>query len=411
MSRGRTLVALAAAAGVLAAPAPAAAQLKLRACDHVRCGRIAGAARPHAAPCPGRVSLYVERQAARRRPARGVTLLLAGGPGQPATRAYDDGTKDPYGEFRAMAPSNDVVVFDGRGTGRSGLLRCPELERASLVDAGAEAAACARRLGTRRGFYRTSDSVEDIEAVRAALGVERLTLLGVSYGTYLAQAYAARYPTRVERVLLDSVLDSWDPFYLDVFAAIPRVLRQVCRIALQPVHRGRGRRPQQARRAAREGAAARQGDAAERPPPQRHADPGAALLHAGRGRPQRDPAGRVPGRRDVRAARRPGADAAPRAPRERGRGRRLAARLQLRPLRRDRLRGDPIPVDALLAARLALRADRRRRRPRSRGRRSTPSTRPPTPATTSCACAGAGRRRRRRRRPRRPPVRCRTCRC
>ena len=73
--------------------------------------------------------------------------------------------------------------------------------------------------------------MDDIEALRAELGVERLTLLGVSYGTLVAQAYAARYPSRVERVLLDSVLDvsGWDPLYRDIFAAVPRVLRAVCR--------------------------------------------------------------------------------------------------------------------------------------------------------------------------------------
>ncbi len=70
-----------------------------------------------------------------------------------------------------------------------------------------------------------------MEAVRAALGVDKLTLVGVSYGTFLAQAYAARYPTHVDRVLLDSVLDvsGWDPFYIDIFGAVPRVLRAVCR--------------------------------------------------------------------------------------------------------------------------------------------------------------------------------------
>jgi pimeloyl-ACP methyl ester carboxylesterase len=73
--------------------------------------------------------------------------------------------------------------------------------------------------------------VDDIEAVRAALGVDKLTLIGVSYGTFLAQTYAARYPTHVERVLLDSVMDvsGWDPFYIDIFGAVPRVLRAVCR--------------------------------------------------------------------------------------------------------------------------------------------------------------------------------------
>jgi pimeloyl-ACP methyl ester carboxylesterase len=217
---------------VLAGGASAEAQLRLRSCGKIQCGRLA-VPLDRSGALPGTVSLYMQRQRAARRPVRGATLLLAGGPGQPATGAYNDLTDDPYGEFRRLTPHSDIVAFDGRGTGRSGLLRCPALERANLIDAGAEAAACARRLGPRRGFYRTSDSVEDIEAVRAALGVEKLTLVGVSYGTFLAQAYAARYPERVKRVLLDSVLDvsGWDPFYLNVFGAVPRVLRAVCRRA------------------------------------------------------------------------------------------------------------------------------------------------------------------------------------
>ena len=140
-----------------------------------RCSAVAWPCRWTApAPAGGSVSLYVERRRAARRPARGVTLLLAGRPGPARHRRLQrPARRNPYGEFRALTPRNDIVAFDGRGTGRSGLLRCPELERASLTDAGAEAAACARRLGPRRAFYRTSDSVEDIEAVRAALGVEQ----------------------------------------------------------------------------------------------------------------------------------------------------------------------------------------------------------------------------------------------
>lgn len=230
MMRGRTLAGFAVAAVFFAAPGSANAQLRLRSCGDLQCGRIS-VPLDRSGATPGGISLYVERQRALRRPARGATLLLAGGPGQPSTGAYNDRTDDPYGEFRALTPLNDIVVFDGRGTGRSGLLRCPELERANPIDAGPEAAACAQRLGPRRGFYRTTDSVDDIEAVRAAIGVDKLTLIGVSYGTFLAQAYAARYPTHVERVLLDSVLDvsGWDPFYLDIFGAVPRVLRAVCR--------------------------------------------------------------------------------------------------------------------------------------------------------------------------------------
>ncbi len=225
------VVALMAVAAGLGLPAAAQAELRFRNCNGIGCARLS-VPLDRSGATPGRISLYVEKSRAARRPRQGVTLLLAGGPGQPATLAYGGPrSPDSYSEFAELTPRNDIVAFDGRGTGRSGLLRCSALERASLIDSGREAALCAKRLGGRRGFYRTSDSVDDIEALRAELGVERLTLLGVSYGTFVAQAYAARYPSHVERVVLDSILDvsGWDPFYRDTFRAVPRVLGAVCR--------------------------------------------------------------------------------------------------------------------------------------------------------------------------------------
>jgi pimeloyl-ACP methyl ester carboxylesterase len=214
----------------LALPATAHAELRFRKCETgMPCARLAVPLDRSGAQ-PGRISLYVERRRAIRRPRAGVTVLLAGGPGQPATGAFGGFLPgDSYLDFATLMLRHDIVAFDARGTGRSGLLRCPELEGGSLLDAGAAAARCAERLGARRGFHRTADTVEDVEALRVALGAERLTLVGVSYGTLVAQSYAARYPDRVERLVLDSVLDRWDPFYVDVFAAVPRVLRAVCR--------------------------------------------------------------------------------------------------------------------------------------------------------------------------------------
>ncbi len=228
----RTSLVLACVTAALTVLAPAAeAKLRFRSCSGVGCARLS-VPLDRSGSRPGRVSLYVERRRAARAPRRGVALLLAGGPGQPATSAFG-GPPSPasYRDVSRLLPRHDIVAFDQRGTGRSGLLRCPSLEGASLIDAGAEAAACAHRLGARRGLYRTTDSVEDIEALRAAIGARRLTIIGVSYGTFVAQAYAARYPHRVGPVVLDSVLDpvGWDPFYRDMFTSIPRVLRSVCR--------------------------------------------------------------------------------------------------------------------------------------------------------------------------------------
>jgi pimeloyl-ACP methyl ester carboxylesterase len=123
------------------------------------------------------------------------------------------------------------VTFDQRGTGKSGLLRCPEIERVVLLSRYTDAAErCAQRLGDRRGLYTTSDSVDDMEAVRQAIGVDRITIYGASYGTKVALAYAARYPAHVERLILDSVVtqDGPDPLYRDTFAAMVRVARASC---------------------------------------------------------------------------------------------------------------------------------------------------------------------------------------
>ena len=177
---------------------------------------------------PGQVSLYVKRVRARRRPARGATFVLAGGPGQSATDAFSSGA------LFALEPAfrrRHLIVLDQRGTGRSGPLRCRRLERANILDAGAAAADCAERLGSRRPFYTTPDSVEDIEAVRRELRIPRIVLFGTSYGTKVALAYALRYPANVERLVLDSVLeaDGPDTLYLDSLEAVPRVLTSLCR--------------------------------------------------------------------------------------------------------------------------------------------------------------------------------------
>ena len=69
-----------------------------------------------------------------------------------------------------------------------------------------------------------------MEAIRAELGAEKLTLFGISYGTELAIAYARAYPDRVERLILDSVVDADDPdpFFTVGFRAMGPSLRSLC---------------------------------------------------------------------------------------------------------------------------------------------------------------------------------------
>jgi pimeloyl-ACP methyl ester carboxylesterase len=231
------IVRVAAALLVIAAAAPAGASARAFApCDRdsvVLCGNVS-VPLDRSGRVPGTVDLYVERARARDLPAktagsapRGAIFALAGGPGQPATQF----TSDFIFAFGSRRLGRDVVTFDQRGTGRSGLLRCPEVEKVVLLSRYPDAAErCAQRLGDRRGLYTTSDSVDDMEAVRQAIGVDKIAIYGASYGTKVALAYAARYPDHVERLILDSVvtLDGPDPLYRDTFAAMARVMRASC---------------------------------------------------------------------------------------------------------------------------------------------------------------------------------------
>jgi pimeloyl-ACP methyl ester carboxylesterase len=176
----------------------------------------------------GAVAGSVRIRAARirsRRATRAPLIGLTGGPGQAGVvfaETYD---------ILLGAPNRDLVVFDQRGTGASGLLRCRGLERRLPTSFSSPAGACGRSLGTRRPFYTSADSAEDLEALRVRLGAAQIALYSVSYGTRVALEYARRYPQRVERMILDSPvgLDAPDPLARETLAAIPRVIRTACR--------------------------------------------------------------------------------------------------------------------------------------------------------------------------------------
>jgi pimeloyl-ACP methyl ester carboxylesterase len=78
--------------------------------------------------------------------------------------------------------------------------------------------------------YTTADSVLDMEAIRQALHIHKWTLFGISYGTELALAYARAYPTHVNRLILDSVVDpdDSDPFFRATFHNMAPSLRALC---------------------------------------------------------------------------------------------------------------------------------------------------------------------------------------
>lgn len=191
-----------------ATAADAAPALQLAACSGegmsgFRCGTLQ-VPEDHAAAGGRRIALNVLVLPARA-PRRGQPPLysLAGGPGMAAT-------EDVFffaSEGRAHWQDRDVVLVDQRGTGRSAPLRCPALEAHHALQPMYpldEVRACRDVLAVDHDLtrYTTADSVRDLEAVRQALGHARIDLMGLSYGTRLAQAYARAYPQHVRAMAL-----------------------------------------------------------------------------------------------------------------------------------------------------------------------------------------------------------------
>jgi pimeloyl-ACP methyl ester carboxylesterase len=189
---------------------------------------------------PGTIDIHVER---RRGQAPGLPVLvaLAGGPGAAATGDFDDDGVEELGHaFDAV----QLVVFDQRGTGLSGALDCGKLEprlppEQDDCDRLLKPRVCAfyRKqhdcdglLGPAGAFYRTADSVLDLDAVRAALGAEQLILFGVSYGTFVAAEYARTFPERVQALVLDSPIgpDGGQALAVTTAHATARVLEALC---------------------------------------------------------------------------------------------------------------------------------------------------------------------------------------
>ncbi len=137
-------------------------------------------------------------------------FVLAGGPGQAATRVA--ALMQPV--MSRLNARRDIIYVDQRGTGDSNPLACerdaPGQSIADSVDperAVARLGACLQQLAVRADTrqYATWIAMRDLEAVRAALGAERINLWGGSYGTRAALEYLRQLPQRVRSVVLDGV--------------------------------------------------------------------------------------------------------------------------------------------------------------------------------------------------------------
>jgi pimeloyl-ACP methyl ester carboxylesterase/predicted DCC family thiol-disulfide oxidoreductase YuxK len=166
-----------------------------------------------AAPTRGNVELaFVRLPSIAARPGPPI-LFLSGGPGISGIRAARGRL---FTLFEALRAVGDVILLDQRGSGASRpSLACAEpltlpFARAFSRDEVLRAAIastrrCAERLahgGVDLAAFNTSESAADVADLVRALGVEKVSLLGWSYGTHLAFAVMRRFEALVARAVL-----------------------------------------------------------------------------------------------------------------------------------------------------------------------------------------------------------------
>jgi pimeloyl-ACP methyl ester carboxylesterase len=152
---------------------------------------------------------------------RGVIFVNPGGPGSPGL--------DLPMELQPFVPHGvgedyDWVGWDPRGVGastptmrcESGYFKAPRRSYTPSTKALMHywktrskhyAAACARKYPSLINHITTVDSAKDMESIRKALGVKRISFYGFSYGTYLGEVYSTLFPSHLRYMVLDSTVD------------------------------------------------------------------------------------------------------------------------------------------------------------------------------------------------------------
>ncbi|WP_330177310.1 alpha/beta hydrolase [Streptomyces sp. NBC_01498] len=154
---------------------------------------------------------------------RGTLLMIPGGPGGSGVQAL---ARRGNALREELDGAYDLVSFDPRGVGGSTTASCgldaddrylanlrswPDADGGiaeNVARSRRTAEACHANGGAVLRSFTSANEVRDIERFRQALGEEKLSALGNSYGTYVGAVYAQKYPTRTDRWVLDS---SGDP--------------------------------------------------------------------------------------------------------------------------------------------------------------------------------------------------------
>jgi pimeloyl-ACP methyl ester carboxylesterase len=150
----------------------------------------------------------------------GPLLVNPGGPGVAGTVMVDL-AQDYFGQ--RLLDRFDLVAWDPRGTGNSEGMKClddvdtflaldptpdDQAERDAITAADqAFADGCKRNNARVLPFIGTESSARDIDQIRLALGVDKITFLGFSYGSELGATYATLFPTSLRTMVIDGATD------------------------------------------------------------------------------------------------------------------------------------------------------------------------------------------------------------
>jgi pimeloyl-ACP methyl ester carboxylesterase len=175
----------------------------------MECGTLS-VPRDYADPKAGELDLAVSRiPATGPGPRIGSLFVNFGGPGLPGIDelAMVVGS----GKLASLNRRYDLIGFDQRGVGRSTPVDCGDLSGVTTSDPVAQARqvakACRSHSGALLSWVGTPNAAHDLDVVRSALGDERLTYLGFSYGGRLGSMYAHEFPQHTGRMVLDGVPD------------------------------------------------------------------------------------------------------------------------------------------------------------------------------------------------------------
>lgn len=176
--------------------------------------------RDWASPSSGTYRIAVARIRAEVAPTRGVLIFNPGGPGGAGLDALRSVQRGLPKEVR---DSFDIVTFDPRGVGSSEPTftpcRTPNLDLPPTGEVDWEAVTadymaamstalqkCLQANETDAAYVGSWQVVRDIDALRRALGVEKISFWGMSYGTTLGRAYAQQFPQRLRALVLDGTI-------------------------------------------------------------------------------------------------------------------------------------------------------------------------------------------------------------